>query len=683
MEQSQKSALLILGVNNDNITEKIKMHDSKLRLFLSYSFTKSADPQLTNNLIDLLSEIIQSRPDKDLEMVDAMEPDVGSISKKVEKKLRSSHALVAEATTSSPNVMFELGFARANGLPIIIFMNPDAFNPASHLQSYFEFIGADLKKPLPADLGDIEFIKYKSEDINTPGGKLNFKKIINDVLDKLRKRMPTGMRLLIEGTNKLRLKAHELRSTMEVTEDPPLLRLLGGWLDQVIDELGDAGVSGFLVDSKYYSSCFSQFTINERQGGRAIADLTDPTEQLWIASPVDDVQMTVDERIFLFDGMVFYKPEGLEKLFQGIKRHIEKADNPNYRVLIAASDNRNLPKRHPFSKSKSRDILLIGPDLVGGYERHMDRDYLRIVRSKTDFDVATTYYQQIKKCAFEFDPNWTNQSLFRAEWLDRENIGKWDPSWTYDFRDEHYYSLYDLHIRSWVPEYEGLIESTAAIVIEKLKELTLGNPDRQRVVLEIGCGTGTLSLMVLKEISFAYSDQALAHTYICVDRAKEMIARTNASIKAADFQIGFRIFKGTAFDGLPGELIKNDRYSVICGSLVLSHILKQNVEVNLRSSLDLCRNLLVQDGVVIFTDTLVEDPDKMESCKGYWREGMIRQGLSPQRVDDFLEHNKEMLSTVTRDQVLRIGKECGFNEISIRMIPGSIYQSPFRIIVMS
>ena len=58
-------------------------------------------------------------------------PGISSVSKKVESELRLADAMIVECSTSAPNVMFEIGFARALGYPIILIINTSAPNAES------------------------------------------------------------------------------------------------------------------------------------------------------------------------------------------------------------------------------------------------------------------------------------------------------------------------------------------------------------------------------------------------------------------------------------------------------------------------------------------------------------------------------------------------------------------------
>ena len=91
-----------------------------------------------------------------------------------------------------PNVMFEIGFARALRYPIVFFVNRDAFSSDEEkLRSHLEFIGLRADRPLPTDLGDLEYFEYSSK-IKDYSEKEAFQKHLNALLDALQTESDVG-----------------------------------------------------------------------------------------------------------------------------------------------------------------------------------------------------------------------------------------------------------------------------------------------------------------------------------------------------------------------------------------------------------------------------------------------------------------------------------------------------------
>jgi SAM-dependent methyltransferase len=649
-----------------------------ISVFFSYSLSKTYDAILTEKVVDVAKERVEHRASLGWEVVDAMEPAVGLICEKVEDALKNSDALIAEATTWSPNVMYELGFARANKYPIVVLINRNALHEEM-LAPYYDFLGISPTTPLPTDLGDIEFIDY-SDDINLAGGLTNLEGSIDHALDVISARLPVGMRTLRRGERRLQAKTDRLGEATKDIVDPPLLRLLSGWLERVVTELGEAGSQGFLVSPKYYPACFAQFRDSERHAATAIADLSDETEPISVLANAG-TNMGVSERIFLIGGQQFFDEVRLQFLFEEIHRFSEASDIPGNSILVARADDFDMPSIHPFPRARGQDLLLISPGLVGGYEVVDEQPYLNVVSDAETFEKAKIYYRNVRRCAFQFDSGWKDAIQMKSAWLAREKrVGRWKSGWTFNSRDSTYYDLYDLHIRTWVPGYEDFLETTASRVVQALLEAH-SMPDTgaiPRAIMEIGCGTGNLTIRILRAVQRSRAASAVFKRLIAVDKAKEMTRSTVKTIKNSSLNESVVVSQGTAFTALEQEVLKAAPFGVICGSLVLSHLLQADVKTRLDYVLSECRELLVPGGSVVLVDALIPNPTERERLKKEWRQVMLLHGLPPERADLFLKHNQEMLNTATAEDLEASSSRNGF-KLKIENIP-AFGELPFRII---
>src|SRR4029079_7091899 len=100
----------------------------------------------------------------------------------------------------------------------------------------------------------------------------------------------------------------------------------------------------------------------------AIADLSDETEEFWWRS--DPLKAT--ERIFLVSWKTFFVVNKLSEL-----RKLLKEQSQYYTVRIG--DAEELPLNRVFGNAtQGHHLLLIGPDLVGGYVERDGRKFLRL-----------------------------------------------------------------------------------------------------------------------------------------------------------------------------------------------------------------------------------------------------------------------------------------------------------------
>lgn len=157
--------------------------DVNTKIFIYYS-KKSPLPDDVEKVIGEMKDAIKKR---EWIVLDPMtEPGVDSISDKVKRDLLDADSIFAEITMGVPNVLFEVGFGHALGCPIVTFVNSSAFGGLNtDWNLYFELIKQDKKRPLPSDLGDVEYFQYSSDDIRLPGARKSLRKRMDGLLAKL------------------------------------------------------------------------------------------------------------------------------------------------------------------------------------------------------------------------------------------------------------------------------------------------------------------------------------------------------------------------------------------------------------------------------------------------------------------------------------------------------------------
>lgn len=151
-----------------------------MKVFFSYSKTKNIDNELVKSIITESKTVVN-----DLEMIiiDPLEDTSNiPISQKVLDGLKQADLLIAEITCFIPNVMYEVGFMKASGKPVIFLNNPKLQKDAEdeQIRQYFSFIN---QKPgfLPSDIGDVEYLQYEK---NSSYDYSIFKNRLNNLIKK-------------------------------------------------------------------------------------------------------------------------------------------------------------------------------------------------------------------------------------------------------------------------------------------------------------------------------------------------------------------------------------------------------------------------------------------------------------------------------------------------------------------
>lgn len=647
---------------------------SKPHVFLSYSLSKSHLPKLVGKVIQIVKNSIEARGWKCIDpMADA---GISSVSKKVESGLRLADAMIVECSTNTPNVMFEIGFARALGYPIILITNTDAPN-AESLHEYFKFLKLSAANPLSADLGDVEYLAY-TDDFSDPAAD-SFRQTLTKVLDKASIELTSDRLHLTRSRKRLHDQFAALLDAHATQEDEPLLRFLGGWACKVTDDLAQGERDGFDVDSDYYDRCFDDFG-DLRKTGLAIADLTDPTEKFWLEDS-EKIHLPVRERIFVVSKLALLNSDLLSQIVHRLSEH-KTRENHDYKLLIAPLWPEKPSSDKLFgAETSGHHMLIIDPNMTVGYVRRNDRAFLRVTRKADIHKKAYKLYRKIKEVAFEFK---SDEKELRRVWLEREGIGRWNPTWnTVHGPTTDYYEKYDLNIRCWIPDYKLILNHTADIVLSELRQ-TRSSQQRDaggNIVLEVGCGTGALTEVVLNRLMRRPNGERsrLLNYFLATDKSTAMIERAKKRL-TENTHLEFEQL--TAF-GSPGEKCNRWKFHLICGSLVLHDIIRDTPSLDgLIMVLKQCATLLREKGIIVFADSFVRGDGDYDRNSKYWYSWMKSAGLSDEEVTSFMSNNQDMLRTATEDQMKKAAEASGFGPPRFIGIPGAAEDSPFQILVM-
>ena len=172
-------------------------------------------------------------------------------------------------------------------------------------------------------------------------------------------------------------------------------------------------------------------------------------------------------------------------------------------------------------------MLIIDPNMTVGYVRRNDRAFLRVTSKASIHKQAHERYRKIKEMAVEFN---SDTRELRRVWLEQKGIGCWNPTWnTVQGPTPDYYEKYDLNIRCWIPDYNLMLNNTAEVVLSELRrprsshERDAGGNN----VLEVGCGTGALTEVVLNRLMHRPNGERsrLLSYFLATDKSTAMIER--------------------------------------------------------------------------------------------------------------------------------------------------------------
>src|SRR5512139_313731 len=299
--------------------------------------------------------------------------------------------LFVEAVGDRPELSFEAGFAVAHSVPVIVIKQQGSIE-------------------IPV-MGSIRRVLRYPDDTGTQKSFDEFEGACRGTVQALKASS------LTPGHRALRGSQAQLAEVIQgfldrYAEEHPRLHLMSGWTRRLSEEM-DFGRHALHqgTDPDYYKPMFS--ALRNWQGGeiRAIADLTDGIERFWRPEHPETMSARVTERIFLIDWRLFFSEESeLTRYIERWRRHKENHRDRDYEIYIAIKDRRD-DVRLPFGdRSAGHHMLLIEPDVVGGYVCD-DQGKTRLViaedgRERLLYGTAEQFYNTVKDRAVRFDPSY-------------------------------------------------------------------------------------------------------------------------------------------------------------------------------------------------------------------------------------------------------------------------------------
>lgn len=636
---------------------------TRLAAFLAWS-TQAGSPDAVHKALSVMKNKLGEHGFDyyDWNENQSVNKDIGA---KVSDELLKSDLVILEGSKQRPNLAYEVGFAHALHLPLVVVKQVDS-------------------ERLPENFGEPDYLSYPS-DVTDEAGFRTFETRFTDWLRKLaHTTLSPGQRSARQGRNALNEQINKFIDGYP--EEHASLHLLGGWAGALARELDSGGASQLVVDADYYLPSFS--SLREWNGGevRAIADLTDETEQFWTPDHPEEMTANVSERIFLIDWSWFFENE--DKLARQIdlwKRHQGRHRDGPYDIYIAAKEELRPGEVHPLGPAAvGHHLLLLDPDLIGGYRPNpgrVDGRQLVIERNSLRYASAAQFYDSIKARAVRFEPTMKAADLRRA-WVARTGVGRWDEDWTSEteFRSPDYFDQYERHIRCWIPRYAQLIRDCAATVFREILRI-YADKMRSVDVLEIGYGTGRLTSEIvpwIRNINRPFYDlehHGPVRQYRGVDRAEQMTEYARELLQPeAQTGLDMRLVRGTAWEDVDG------RYDVVFGSLVMHFLIGPDpTDETLDEFFLNCAEHTTEDGTLVFADVFGVNGDRRgASVMEKWREWMIRYGLAEEAVDGYMAGNADMTSAAPVSLLRKAAESHGF-KTRVKVVGAPTL--PFRIVV--
>lgn len=585
----------------------------------------------------------------------SQEPHNRNIGEEVREQIALSDLLVLEASADRSNLAFEVGAAQELDIPVVILRQEGA-------------------GPLPEDFGGPKYLEYP-DDVTEKTHFSHFETDFRKLLESLESQgLSPGHRAARRSARNLDMAGQRNRG--DYRNDHPILHMMSGRAKAFAAEVTAEGPSAIVCDAHDYPYVLA--ALQEWDGPiRAVADLTDQTEQFWWLGGPEQASIQVKERIYLIDWRLFFgRNAELDQLIHVWRDQLRKKATSEYEILVASKDDVPFGQPHPIGDSAvGLHLLLLGSDTYGGYRAargQPGRHQFYAVRDEHRFRAAEAFYNAVRKRAIKFDPGYEVGDL-KAKWLAEMQVGRWDPGWNEytENRPHNYFARYDQHIRCWIPGYDDLIRRCAAAIA--LEILRIRERGQMMWLLEVGYGTAALSAQLLPWIDMLNDPyQKLGklipvRLYDAIDRAPDMTEiaknRLGANSLVQLYNVAWQTF---------GE---ESLYDIIFGTLVMHFLVDRDGNgVSADNFFELCAKRLKRGGSLVFADSFAPEGES-EDGMTEWCSWMTRNGLPDKFAKAFLAGNRDMVYSPSVEALTRAASTHGFTITSRQRIdPTRMFQ---------
>lgn len=200
-----------------------------------------------------------------------------------------------------------------------------------------------------------------------------------------------------------------------------------------------------------------------------------------------------------------------------------------------------------------------------------------------------------------------------------------------------------------VAEYDSLIARGHPCYREMLEQVSGMLPVAADEVLELGCGTGSLTMML--------ADRYASSRLTIVDGAAEMVELTQARLLDTHAGVASRAkFVASAFEDLA---LDDAGYDLVASNMALHHI------VDKQPFYHAIRRSLKPGGTFVLGDELVvNDAERQERYWQWWLEFARRDGgLSEREIEEITEHMNAFDRYETLPRQLEMLTNAGFADV--------------------
>jgi ubiquinone/menaquinone biosynthesis C-methylase UbiE len=458
-----------------------------------------------------------------------------------------------------------------------------------------------------------------------------------------------------------------------------IISMFTGVYKTLLKDIESGGKNTFYIDSDFYPAILE--LTDETDDIIALADLSDEIETFWRSIP-DPNKTTAAKRTFFVPWKIFFDDKGILNFYELLKKHSAfytvKYNNTPQQIV-----NPLFPDRLGFN------MFACKPGIVGYYAKLKGKTLLKIIFDEIQYNKAYEKINSFTLESVEFNQNYSIKD-FRTKWINHNKYGFW--IWddiVVEDRDPYYFIHYDIHIRCWIWMYDLLMSEVIKYAKNELADKAHTTTSQVKV-LEIGFGTGTLTIPILEwieNINSSLKDKITAKVkYYGVDRAyTQMFPFLEKKLKETKkiHLLSKHLFvDGVVWDSVP-DTIQNRKFDLIIASLVVHDIISKDPQNLFENFVSETAKWLNTGGTILIADLFPSYNQKeREEQIEFWKSWMKSNGMPHSEVERFFFYNEDMVKMVTDKNLKRTADKYGFN-CEVHALPhANGKKSPFRIVLL-